>query len=96
MAHVISARLKVPMCLGGDEAEPVAARLRSIGMNVKPSANALAWRRRSKCARSVIIKESKHWLSNPCLRRAGTVGEGSFVFASRRIRTGMGRCAPIP
>src|SRR5882762_1611922 len=36
MAPVSPQRLKVPMLLGGAEADSVAARLRSMGMNVTP------------------------------------------------------------
>ena len=56
MAPVSPQRLKVPMLLGGDEAEPVAARLRSIGMNVTPISKRIGVVSAVKMCRSVIIK----------------------------------------
>jgi 3-hydroxyisobutyrate dehydrogenase-like beta-hydroxyacid dehydrogenase len=56
MAPVSPQRLKVPMLLGGDEAEPVAARLRSIGMDVTPISNRIGVASAVKMCRSVIIK----------------------------------------
>ena len=56
MAPVSPQRLKVPMLLGGDEAEPVASRLRSIGMNVTPISKRIGVASAVKMCRSVIIK----------------------------------------
>jgi 3-hydroxyisobutyrate dehydrogenase-like beta-hydroxyacid dehydrogenase len=56
MAPVSPQRLKVPMLLGGPEAERVAARLRSIGMNVTPISNRIGVASAVKMCRSVIIK----------------------------------------
>jgi 3-hydroxyisobutyrate dehydrogenase-like beta-hydroxyacid dehydrogenase len=56
MAPVSPQRLKVPMLLGGAEAEPVAARLRSIGMNVTPISKRIGVASAVKMCRSVIIK----------------------------------------
>jgi 3-hydroxyisobutyrate dehydrogenase-like beta-hydroxyacid dehydrogenase len=56
MAPVSPQRLKVPMLLGGDEAEPVGARLRSIGMNVTPISKRIGVASAVKMCRSVIIK----------------------------------------
>jgi len=56
MAPVSPQRLKVPMLLGGDEADPVAARLRSIGMNVTPISKRIGVASAVKMCRSVIIK----------------------------------------
>ena len=56
MAPVSPQRLKVPMLLGGAEAGPVAARLRSIGMNVTPIGDRIGVASAVKMCRSVIIK----------------------------------------
>src|SRR5229473_3413576 len=56
MAPVSPQRLKVPMLLGGAEAGPVAARLRSIGMNVTPISDRIGVASAVKMCRSVIIK----------------------------------------
>jgi 3-hydroxyisobutyrate dehydrogenase-like beta-hydroxyacid dehydrogenase len=56
MAPVTPQRLKVPMLLGGAEAEPVAERLRSIGMNVTPISDRIGVASAVKMCRSVIIK----------------------------------------
>jgi 3-hydroxyisobutyrate dehydrogenase-like beta-hydroxyacid dehydrogenase len=56
MAPVSPQRLKVPMLLGGAEAEPGAARLRSIGMNVTPISKRIGVASAVKMCRSVIIK----------------------------------------
>jgi 3-hydroxyisobutyrate dehydrogenase-like beta-hydroxyacid dehydrogenase len=56
MAPVSPQRLKVPMLLGGTEAESVAARLRSIGMNVTPISKRIGVASAVKMCRSVIIK----------------------------------------
>jgi len=56
MAPVSPQRLKVPMLLGGAEAEPVAALLRSIGMNVTPISERIGVASAVKMCRSVIIK----------------------------------------
>src|SRR3984893_13451188 len=56
MAPVSPQRLKVPMLLGGDEAETVAARLRSIGMNVTLISKRIGVASAVKMCRSVIIK----------------------------------------
>ncbi len=56
MAPVSPQRLKVPMLLGGAEAEPVAERLRSIGMNVTPISERIGVASAVKMCRSVIIK----------------------------------------
>src|SRR5882672_11204340 len=56
MAPVSPQRLKVPMLLGGADAETVAARLRSIGMNVTPISDRIGVASAVKMCRSVIIK----------------------------------------
>jgi 3-hydroxyisobutyrate dehydrogenase-like beta-hydroxyacid dehydrogenase len=56
MAPVSPQRLKVPMLLGGAEAEAVAARLRSIGMNATPISDRVGVASAVKMCRSVIIK----------------------------------------
>jgi 3-hydroxyisobutyrate dehydrogenase-like beta-hydroxyacid dehydrogenase len=56
MAPVSPQRLKVPMLLGGTEAESVAARLRSVGMNVTPISKRIGVASAVKMCRSVIIK----------------------------------------
>jgi 3-hydroxyisobutyrate dehydrogenase-like beta-hydroxyacid dehydrogenase len=56
MAPVSPQRLKVPMLLGGAEAEPVAARLRSIGMNATAISDRIGVASAVKMCRSVIIK----------------------------------------
>ena len=56
MAPVSPQRLKVPMLLSGTQAEPVAARLRSIGMNVTPISDRIGVASAVKMCRSVIIK----------------------------------------
>jgi 3-hydroxyisobutyrate dehydrogenase-like beta-hydroxyacid dehydrogenase len=56
MAPVSPQRLKVPMLLGGTEAEPVAVRLQSIGMNVTPISERIGVASAVKMCRSVIIK----------------------------------------
>jgi 3-hydroxyisobutyrate dehydrogenase-like beta-hydroxyacid dehydrogenase len=56
MAPVSPQRLKVPMLLGGVEAESVAARLRSMGMNATPVSERIGVASAVKMCRSVMIK----------------------------------------
>jgi 3-hydroxyisobutyrate dehydrogenase-like beta-hydroxyacid dehydrogenase len=56
MAPVAPQRLKVPILLGGAEAEAAAARLRSIGMNVTAISDRIGVASAVKMCRSVIIK----------------------------------------
>src|SRR6266436_386087 len=56
MAPVSPQRLKVPMLLGGADAETVAARLRSIGMNVTAISDRIGVASAVKMCRSVFIK----------------------------------------
>jgi 3-hydroxyisobutyrate dehydrogenase-like beta-hydroxyacid dehydrogenase len=56
MAPVSPQRLKVPMLLGGADAELVAARLRSIGMNATAISDRIGVASAVKMCRSVIIK----------------------------------------
>jgi 3-hydroxyisobutyrate dehydrogenase-like beta-hydroxyacid dehydrogenase len=56
MAPVSPQRLKVPMLLGGAEAEAVAARLRSMGMNATPISDRIGVASAVKMCRSVMIK----------------------------------------
>ena len=56
MAPVSPQRLKVPMLLGGADAETVAARLRSMGMNATPISDRIGVASAVKMCRSVIIK----------------------------------------
>ena len=56
MAPVSPQRLKVPMLLGGREAEPLATRLLSIGMNVTAISERVGVASAVKMCRSVIIK----------------------------------------
>jgi 3-hydroxyisobutyrate dehydrogenase-like beta-hydroxyacid dehydrogenase len=56
MAPVSPQRLKVPMLLGGVEAEATAARLRSIGMNATAVSERIGVASAVKMCRSVMIK----------------------------------------
>src|SRR5882672_8311930 len=56
MAPVSPQRLKVPMLLGGADAEQVAARLRSMGMNATPISERIGVASAVKMCRSVIVK----------------------------------------
>jgi 3-hydroxyisobutyrate dehydrogenase-like beta-hydroxyacid dehydrogenase len=56
MAPVSPKRLKVPMLLGGTEAEQVAKRLQSIGMNATAISDRIGVASAVKMCRSVIIK----------------------------------------
>ena len=56
MAPVSPQRLKVPMLLGGADAETAAGRLRAIGMNVKPVSDRVGVPSAIKMCRSIIIK----------------------------------------
>jgi 3-hydroxyisobutyrate dehydrogenase-like beta-hydroxyacid dehydrogenase len=56
MAPVSPQRLKVPMLLGGADAETAAKRLRAIGMNVKPISERIGVASAIKMCRSIIIK----------------------------------------
>lgn len=56
MAPVSPQRLKVPMLLGGVDAEAAAERLQTIGMNVKPISDRIGVASAIKMCRSIIIK----------------------------------------
>ncbi len=56
MAPVSPQRLRVPMLLGGAEAEAAAPRLQSIGMNVQPISDRIGVASAIKMCRSIIIK----------------------------------------
>src|SRR5258706_6174443 len=56
MAAVSPQRLRVPMVLGGVEAEAAAPRLQSIGMNVQPISDRIGVASAIKMCRSIIIK----------------------------------------
>src|SRR5882757_10249405 len=59
MAPVSPQRLRVPMLLGGAEAEAAAPRLRSIGMNVQAISDRIGVASAIKMCRSIIIKGLK-------------------------------------
>lgn len=56
MAPVAPQRLRVPMLLGGADAETVAPKLRGIGMNVTPVSERVGVASAIKMCRSIIIK----------------------------------------
>ena len=56
MAPVAPQRLKVPMLLGGADAETVAPKLRAIGLNATPVSERVGVASAIKMCRSIIIK----------------------------------------
>jgi 3-hydroxyisobutyrate dehydrogenase-like beta-hydroxyacid dehydrogenase len=96
MAPVSPQRLKVPMLLGGAEAEQVAARLRSIGMNVTPISDRIGVASAVKMCRSVIIKGIEA-LAVESLFAARRYGAEKEVLASLAATyPNMGWDGPLP
>jgi 3-hydroxyisobutyrate dehydrogenase-like beta-hydroxyacid dehydrogenase len=96
MAPVSPQRLKVPMLLGGVEAESVAARLRSMGMNATPISGRIGVASAVKMCRSVMIKGIEA-LAVESLFAARRYGAEKEVLASLAATySHMGWDGPLP
>jgi 3-hydroxyisobutyrate dehydrogenase-like beta-hydroxyacid dehydrogenase len=96
MAPVPPYRLKVPMLLGGQRAEAVAAQLVRLGMNAKPISTDVGVASAVKMCRSVVIKglESLAVESMLAARRFGA--EDAVLASLRETFPGMGWEKDLP
>jgi 3-hydroxyisobutyrate dehydrogenase-like beta-hydroxyacid dehydrogenase len=96
MAPVSPQRLKVPMLLGGIEAEEVAERLRVIGMNATAISDRVGVASAVKMCRSVLIKGIEA-LAVESLFAARRYGAEKEVLASLAVTyPNMGWDGPLP